>query len=78
MKAFTKDDIKVGFKYFDQWGEFRVMAIAEGYYMCRRKGCYPTLFKVNDLVKALNGNRLCVSRLVKVTNTPQPNEVTQP
>ena len=65
-RVFTKDDIKVGFRYFDQWGEFRVMAVAEGYYMCRRKGCCPAIFSVKDLVDALNGNRLCVSKPVKI------------
>mgnify|MGYP003424313920 FL=1 len=65
-RVFTKDDIRVGFRYFDQWGEFRVMAVAEGWYMCRRKGATAVCFKVKDLVDALNGNRLCVSKPVKI------------
>lgn len=67
-RVYNTDGIKVGFKYFDQRGEFRVMAVAEGYYMCRRKGAMPAIFMVKDLVSALNGNRLAIGKPVKDVN----------
>ena len=30
-------------------GEVRVMAVAEGYAMCRRPGCIPFVVRVNDM-----------------------------
>jgi len=50
----TTEDIKRGFKYYDRWGEWRVMTVSDGWYMCRRKGNIPTVFMVKYLVEALN------------------------
>lgn len=55
---FEAKDVKRGLKYYDQWGEFKVMAVADGYYMCRRPRCIPTIFAVKDLVNAINGDLL--------------------
>ena len=67
MKA---EDVKKGLRYFDNWGEWRVMAVAEGYYMVRRKGCVPTVFKVNDLVLAVTTGRLSLDGIVRPITIP--------
>lgn len=60
----TKEDVKPGLRYFDHFSEWRVMAVAEGYYMVRRKGCVPTVFAVKDLVNAINENKLSLTGIV--------------
>lgn len=44
--------MKVGDKVFWKGGEVRIMAIAEGYVMARRKGCYPFLEPVSEIEAA--------------------------
>lgn len=67
---FEAKDVKRGLKYYDQWGEFKVMAVADGYYMCRRPRCIPTIFAVKDLVNAINGERLSLVERVKGITIP--------
>lgn len=54
----TVEDVKQGLRYYDRFGEWRVMTIAEGYYLARRKGCGPAVFAVKDLVSAVNTGSL--------------------
>lgn len=53
-----ESDVKRGLIYFDQFGQFRVMAVAEGWYMARRKGAMTVCYRVKDLVEAINADRL--------------------
>jgi hypothetical protein len=41
--------VKPGARFRDEVGEFRVMAVAEGWAMCRRKGCSPFVRSVRDI-----------------------------
>lgn len=49
------DVIKRGFKFADAFGEFRVMAVADGYAMIRRPGCQPTVKSVREIILILDG-----------------------
>jgi hypothetical protein len=42
-------DIQRGFKFYDS-GEIRVMAVADGYAMCRRPGAAPFIRSLGDIV----------------------------
>jgi hypothetical protein len=44
------DDVKVGSYWFHRHGEVRVMAIAEGYAMVRRRGCAPFVVSCKELI----------------------------
>lgn len=44
--------MKVGDKFFWKGDDARVMAIAEGYIMARKKGCYPFLASVKEIEAA--------------------------
>ena len=49
----TKDEInalRVGDRLHDDYGEFRIMAMAEGYVMMRRLGCTPFAAKLTDFM----------------------------
>lgn len=51
----TIEQIKVGSKFRNSYGtEFKIMAVVDGYCMCRYKGCVPFVQSVKDLVKYLN------------------------
>lgn len=46
--------MKAGDKYTDHYGEFRVMAIAEGWVMVRRKGAVPFVLYAKDIKEKVN------------------------
>lgn len=46
----TGDDPIRGDHYMDEHGIYFVMAVADGYAMCRRKGCFPFIKKVKEVV----------------------------
>ena len=59
MKA---NELKVGQRYKGKLLEVRIMAIVEGYVMCRHKGCMPFVESVKDFIKRdlplITGNEL--------------------
>jgi hypothetical protein len=46
-------EIKSGDKYNDGISLMRVIAVAEGYAMCRRKGCMPVIQTVKEVSKLM-------------------------
>ena len=54
MKGEIKDTVKVGDKIYDEYGEARIMAVAEGYVMARRPRCMPFIVALKDIGKNLH------------------------
>lgn len=52
MRRVLPNDVKRGFRYRDRIGEIRVMAVADGYAMCRRPGAVPFIKMVAEVVLA--------------------------
>lgn len=52
-KSFFENAIFVGAKIKTNGGEYRIMAIAEGYVMLRRKGCAPFIESKKDIINWL-------------------------
>lgn len=48
----TKPDVKIGDRYRDPYGTMRVIAIAEGWSMVRRKGAMPFVLPNNLLINS--------------------------
>ncbi len=44
-------EIEPGYTWSDDLGPMRVIAVAEGYALCRRQGCLPFVRAVSDLKK---------------------------
>ena len=56
-KTILPETYKVGrFIKLENGGEFRIMAVAEGYAMCRHKGGIVTAYSLKDVVAFLDSN----------------------
>lgn len=53
MKEESKIKLKIGDIVTTITGEFKIMAIADGYVMMRRKGCVPIIERLKTLEKTL-------------------------
>jgi hypothetical protein len=48
MKAHRRGELRPGERRWDQYGEWRCMAVVEGWVMCRRKGAMPHVMTVKE------------------------------
>lgn len=50
----VKEDIKKDAVFTDSLGRFKVMAVADGYAMCRRSRAMPFVLRLHDLIRRVS------------------------